>query len=118
MINLHNPFGDSSVSIRNRRIFDVAISYRQPSSPFNSIQKVCGILRALGANVEEYPDGLFVPGQQRLHEGVVDSFGDHRIAMAFAVAGLFAEGPVTIKDPGCVAISFPQFFETLQKVRA
>src|SRR5205823_2685219 len=69
------------------------------------IHAVATNLRALGAAVEEYPDGLFVPGRQKLRGGVVDSFGDHRIAMAFAVAGLFAEGPVTIKDPGCVSIS-------------
>jgi 3-phosphoshikimate 1-carboxyvinyltransferase len=67
--------------------------------------------------VEEYPDGLFVPGRQNLRAGIVDSFGDHRIAMAFAVAGLLAEGPVTVKDPACVAISFPGFFEMLDEVR-
>jgi 3-phosphoshikimate 1-carboxyvinyltransferase len=80
------------------------------------IHAVATNLRALGATVEEYPDGLFVPGRQTLRGGVVDSFGDHRIAMAFAVAGLFTEGPVMIKDPGCVAISFPGFFETLRQV--
>ena len=72
--------------------------------------------QALGAEVEEYPDGLFVPGRQTLRGGVVDSFGDHRIAMAFAIAGLFAEGPVTIKDPACAGISFPSFFELLTRV--
>jgi 3-phosphoshikimate 1-carboxyvinyltransferase len=80
------------------------------------IHAVAVNLRALGADVEEYPDGLFVPGRQALHGGEVDSFGDHRIAMAFAVAGLFAEAPVTIKDPACVAISFPGFFESLEQV--
>ena len=74
-------------------------------------------LRGLGAEVEEYPDGLFVPGRQKLHGGQVDSFGDHRIAMAFAVAGLFAEGPVTIKNPACIAISFPSFFDVLNRVK-
>ncbi len=73
-------------------------------------------LRALGGRVEEYPDGLFVPGQQSLHGGEVDSFGDHRIAMAFAVAGLFAKGTVSIKNPSCVGISFPGFFDLLKQV--
>src|SRR5207245_5535276 len=73
-------------------------------------------LRALGADVEEYSDGVCVPGRQTLRGGVVDSFGDHRIAMAFAVAGLFADGPVTVKDPACADISFPGFFELLNKV--
>jgi 3-phosphoshikimate 1-carboxyvinyltransferase len=81
------------------------------------INAVAVNLRALGAEVEEFPDGLFVPGRQTLHSGVVDSFGDHRIAMAFAVAGLMASGPVTIKNPGCVGISFPSFFDILAQIR-
>jgi 3-phosphoshikimate 1-carboxyvinyltransferase len=81
------------------------------------IYAVAANLRALGAEVEEYPDGLFVPGRQTLRGGVVDSFGDHRIAMAFAVAGLFAAGPVAIKDPACVAVSFPGFFDSLNQVK-
>jgi len=81
------------------------------------IHAVAVNLRALGAEVEEYPDGLFVPGGQKLHGGTVDSFGDHRIAMAFAVAGLIADGPVTIKNPSCVGISFPRFFQLLDQVR-
>jgi len=80
------------------------------------IHAVATNLRVLGAKVEEYPDGLFVPGRQTLQGGTVDSFGDHRIAMAFAVAGLFADGPVTIKDPACVAISFPGFFDLLSEI--
>jgi 3-phosphoshikimate 1-carboxyvinyltransferase len=81
------------------------------------IHAIAGNLRVLGAEVEEYPDGLFVPGGQRLTGGVVDSFGDHRIAMAFAIAGLFADGPVTVKDAACADISFPGFFELLNRVR-
>jgi 3-phosphoshikimate 1-carboxyvinyltransferase len=81
------------------------------------IRAVATNLRALGATVEEYPDGLFVPGRQKLRGGTVDSFGDHRIAMAFAIAGLIADGPVVIKNPNCAAISFPGFFELLDKVR-
>ena len=81
------------------------------------IRAVAKNLRALGAEVEEYPDGLFVPGPQRLRSGVIDSFGDHRIAMAFAIGALFADGPVTIERPECAAISFPNFFELLNRVR-
>jgi 3-phosphoshikimate 1-carboxyvinyltransferase len=81
------------------------------------IRAVAANLRTLGAEVEEYPDGLWVPGDQKLRGGEVDSFGDHRIAMAFAVAGLFAEAPVTIKDPSCVGISFPTFFELLNSLK-
>ena len=82
------------------------------------IHAVATNLRALGGEVTDYPDGLFVPGRQRLRGGVIDSFGDHRIAMAFAVAALFADGPVTITDPACAAISFPRFFELLTQVSA
>jgi 3-phosphoshikimate 1-carboxyvinyltransferase len=81
------------------------------------IHAVATNLRVLGVHVEEYPDGLFVPGQQELHGGTVDSFGDHRIAMAFAVAGLLARGPVVINNPACVAISFPGFFDLLRQVK-
>ncbi|HET7332322.1 MAG TPA: 3-phosphoshikimate 1-carboxyvinyltransferase, partial [Dyella sp.] len=67
-------------------------------------------LRALGARVEETPDGAVVEGG-RLRGGEVDSQGDHRCAMAFAVAGAAASGPVTIRDCANVATSFPNFVE-------
>ncbi|HLA23840.1 MAG TPA: 3-phosphoshikimate 1-carboxyvinyltransferase [bacterium] len=73
-------------------------------------------LRALGATVEERPDGMEIAGG-RLREGIVDAEGDHRIAMAFAVAGLLAEGPVTVRGAESVQISFPGFFETLRALR-
>jgi 3-phosphoshikimate 1-carboxyvinyltransferase len=74
-------------------------------------------LRRLGAQVEEYPDGLDLPGGQRLRGAAVSSFGDHRIAMALAVAGLVAEGETTIEDADCADISFPGFFEVLAALR-
>jgi len=80
------------------------------------IAAVAENLRKMGAEVEEYPDGLRVPGRQALHGAEVSSYGDHRIAMAFAVAGLIAEGATTIMDSECVQISFPTFFETLADV--
>ena len=73
-------------------------------------------LRRLGAEVEEFPDGLRVPGRQKLRGAEIDSHGDHRIAMAFAVAGLVAEGTTTIRDSACVDISFPDFFGVLAGV--
>ncbi len=71
-------------------------------------------LRRMGAEVEEFPDGLRVAGRQKLRGAEIESFGDHRIAMAFAVAGLVAEGPTVIHDSGCVEISFPEFFDVLE----
>jgi 3-phosphoshikimate 1-carboxyvinyltransferase len=97
-------------SQRGIRIRDAAELRAKES---DRIRAVTANLRALGADVEEYPDGLFVPGRQVLRGGIVDSFGDHRIAMAFAVAGLCAREPVTIRNPECVAISFPGFFDLL-----
>jgi 3-phosphoshikimate 1-carboxyvinyltransferase len=73
-------------------------------------------LRAMGAEVEEFPDGMRIPGGQKLHGAEVESFDDHRIAMAFAIAGLRAEGDTTIKGAESVAVSFPEFFEALRKV--
>src|ERR1017187_2689047 len=73
-------------------------------------------LRRMGAEVEEFPDGLRVPGRQKLHGAEIDPHADHRIAMAFAIAGLVAEGTTVIKNSSCVDISFPDFFETLERV--
>ncbi len=73
-------------------------------------------LRSLGAECEERPDGLRVPGPQSLRGGRVETCGDHRIAMAFAVAALRCQEPVTLDDPGCAAISYPEFFAELARL--
>ena len=72
-------------------------------------------LRRMGAEVEEFPDGLRVAGRQSLRGAEIDPHDDHRIAMAFAVAGLVAQGETVIKNSACVDISFPDFFATLAK---
>ena len=72
--------------------------------------------RRMGVNIEERPDGFFVPGKQRFHGAACDSFGDHRIAMACAVAALRADGPVTIDRAEAASVSFPEFWELLEKV--
>jgi 3-phosphoshikimate 1-carboxyvinyltransferase len=73
-------------------------------------------LRVMGADVEEFADGLAVSGPTRLRGAVIDSQGDHRIAMAFSVAALIAEGETEISGAECVAISFPEFFTLLESV--
>ena len=73
-------------------------------------------LRAMGAEVEEFKDGLRVAGPAPLRGALIDPRGDHRIAMAFSVAGLIAQGETEIKDAECVAVSFPEFFELLESV--
>jgi 3-phosphoshikimate 1-carboxyvinyltransferase len=70
----------------------------------------------MGATVDEHDDGLTIPGQQNLHGAELDSFGDHRIAMAFAVAALRAEGETLIQGADSAAISYPAFFQTLEEV--
>ncbi|HLQ50013.1 MAG TPA: 3-phosphoshikimate 1-carboxyvinyltransferase [Terriglobales bacterium] len=80
------------------------------------IATVAQSLRAMGAKVEEYPDGLRVPGNQRLHGAKVDSHGDHRIAMAFSVAALRAEGETQILGADAARISFPEFFRMLSAI--
>ena len=72
-------------------------------------------LRRMGAEVTEFDDGMRIE-RSDLHGGVIDSYGDHRIAMAFAVAGLFADGKTEIIDADCAAVSFPGFFEMLEAV--
>lgn len=79
------------------------------------IAAVCENLRRMNADVEEFEDGLRI-GKSDLKGAKVDSFGDHRIAMAFAVAGLFAEGETEIIDADCAKVSFPEFFQVLQNV--
>jgi 3-phosphoshikimate 1-carboxyvinyltransferase len=73
-------------------------------------------LRAMGAEVEEFDDGLAVSGPTQLHGASIDSHGDHRIAMAFSVAALIAKGETEIAGAECVAISFPEFFTLLESL--
>jgi len=73
-------------------------------------------LRRMGVAAAERPDGMDVPGGQRLRGAAIATHGDHRIAMAFAIAGLLAEGGCALDDPACAAVSFPEFFSRLDDV--
>lgn len=73
-------------------------------------------LRAMGAKIEEHSDGLSIPGGQKLNGADINSHGDHRIAMAFAVAGLRASGETRIHGASSARISFPEFFHLLQQL--
>lgn len=75
-------------------------------------------LRAMGADVDERPDGFQVRATRQLTGGTVDAHGDHRLAMAFAVAALGASGPTHIKGAAVVAVSYPSFFDDLERLRA
>jgi 3-phosphoshikimate 1-carboxyvinyltransferase len=82
------------------------------------ITALVGGLRALGADADELTDGFHIRGKAPLTGGTVDAHGDHRLAMAFAVAALAARGPVTITGAAAAAVSYPGFFRDLERLRA
>ncbi|UCE08836.1 MAG: 3-phosphoshikimate 1-carboxyvinyltransferase [bacterium] len=73
-------------------------------------------LSLMGIQIEEKEDGFIIEGPQKLKGATLKSYGDHRIAMAFAIAGLIADGETQLINPECVEISMPNFFETLQGI--
>ncbi len=80
------------------------------------IRTVVENLRRLGVEAEERADGMVIPGRQKFRAGQFDSFGDHRIAMAFAVAALLADGPSVIENAEAASVSFPEFWSTLARI--
>jgi 3-phosphoshikimate 1-carboxyvinyltransferase len=72
--------------------------------------------RRMGLQIETSPDGFHIPGGQKFHAAEIDSAGDHRIAMAFAVAALAADGESTIQGADAADVSFPEFFSTLREI--
>ena len=102
------PYTRSGVRIRDAKELRVKESDR--------IALVARNLRAMGAEVAEFEDGLDVPGGRALHGATIDSGGDHRIAMAFSVAALRADGETLIQGAESAAISFPEFFDLLDRI--
>ena len=102
------PFTEEGIEVRDARELRVKESDR--------IAAIAKGLRAMGATVEEFDDGFRIPGRQPLHGAEVDSAGDHRIAMALAVAALGATGDTNIRGAEAVSISFPDFFRILDLV--
>jgi len=104
------PYTEQGIEIRNAGELRVKESDRIASLAEN--------LRRMGAEVEERPDGLRVAGRSagRLHGAEIEPHGDHRMAMAFAVAALGAEGETVIRDAECAGVSFPEFFSTLERL--
>ena len=102
------PYTSGGIRIRDAKELRVKESDR--------IALVVKNLRAMGAEVEEFEDGLDVPGGQPLHGATIDSGGDHRIAMAFSVAALRAEGDTLIQGSESAGISFPEFFTFLDLI--
>ena len=102
------PFTEHGIEVRDARELRVKESDR--------IAAIATNLRAMGAKVEQREDGLKIPGSQTLHGAELDSFGDHRIAMAFSIAALRAQGETLIRGSACASISYPAFFETLNSL--
>ncbi len=102
------PYTRGGIRIRDAKELRVKESDR--------IALVVQNLRTMGAEVVEYEDGMDVPGGQQLHGATIDSGGDHRIAMAFSVAALRAEGETLIHGSESANISFPEFFDLLEFV--
>jgi 3-phosphoshikimate 1-carboxyvinyltransferase len=110
MLAALGPYTDEGIEIRDAAELRVKESDR--------IATVAENLRRMGARVEVFPDGLCVAGRSagRLAGAEIDPQGDHRIAMAFAIAALGARGETRIRDAECVAVSFPDFFTRLEAV--
>ncbi len=104
------PFTEQGLEVRDAKELRIKESDR--------ISAVATNLRKMGAEVEEREDGLKIPGGQSLRGAELDSFGDHRIAMAFAVAALRADGETSIQGAEAAAISYPAFFERLEELTA
>jgi len=102
------PYTVGGVRIRDAKELRVKESDR--------IALVVKNLRAMGAEVVEHEDGMDIPGGQTLRGGVIDSGMDHRIAMAFSIAALRAEGETVIQGAEAAAISFPEFFVWLDEL--
>lgn len=82
----------------------------------NRIDTVVTNLKAMGAHIEATDDGMIIEGGYPLHGAVIDSHLDHRIAMSFAIGALGADGETRIEGADCVKISYPEFYQTLEKL--
>jgi 3-phosphoshikimate 1-carboxyvinyltransferase len=104
------PYTEQGIEIRNAAELRVKESDR--------IAVLAENLRRMGAHVEELPDGLRVAGRSagRLHGAEIEPHGDHRMAMAFAIAALGAEGDTVIHGAECAAVSYPEFFPMLERL--
>lgn len=110
MLAALGPYTEEGIEIRDAAELRVKESDR--------IAALAENLKRMGATVEERPDGLKVEGRHKgkLRGAEIEPRGDHRIAMAFAVAALAAESDTVIRDAGCAAVSFPAFFQDLNRL--
>jgi 3-phosphoshikimate 1-carboxyvinyltransferase len=102
------PFAATPTTIRN-----IASSRLKET---DRIAATCTELRRLGVQVDEYPDGMVIYPCDGFHPATIQTYNDHRMAMAFSLIGLRVPG-VQIENPACVAKTFPNFFEILDGLR-
>ena len=81
------------------------------------IHAICSNLERMGADIEESQDGFIIHGPKQLNGAEIETFHDHRIAMAFTIAGLVANGDVMLDYPECASISFPEFYNELERLK-
>ncbi|MEE3204685.1 MAG: 3-phosphoshikimate 1-carboxyvinyltransferase [Candidatus Neomarinimicrobiota bacterium] len=81
------------------------------------IHAICSNLERMGADIEESQDGFIIHGPKQLNGAEIETFHDHRIAMAFTIAGLVAKGDVMLDYPECASISFPEFYNELERLK-
>ena len=81
------------------------------------IHAICKNLKSMGAEIEELDDGFIINGPTNLKGATIETFHDHRIAMAFTIAGLIAEGDVVLDYPECASISYPEFYDVLEGLK-
>ena len=104
----------AATQARGRTVISDAAELRVKES--DRIEATVVNLRAMGANIVAAADGMVIEGPTPLHGAVADSFGDHRVAMAMAVAASIATGESSIRGAESVAISYPDFFPTLRRL--
>jgi 3-phosphoshikimate 1-carboxyvinyltransferase len=102
------PFADSATHI-------TGIGFIR-SKETDRIAAVCTELRDLGVHVEEEPDGMVIYPSQKILPGLIHTYNDHRMAMAFSLIGIRVPG-ITIENPGCVSKTFPDYFQVLETLR-
>ena len=81
------------------------------------IHAICSNLERMGADIEESQDGFIIHGPKQLNGAEIETFHDHRIAMAFTISGLVANGDVMLDYPECASISFPEFYNELERLK-
>ena len=81
------------------------------------IHAICKNLKKMGADIEELDDGFIINGPTNLNGAEIETFHDHRIAMAFSIAELVADGDVELDNPECVSISYPEFYDVLERLK-